>query len=228
MERTETERGAEGSKAAELSPTKREQIVGGARAVFHELGYERASVDAIAARAGVSKATVYNHFPGGKQALFMAPFDAETEDVRKKLLSLLEEPTGDIEADLRRIGEQLLRLIGSPSQVQRFRVVIGAAERFPELGKALYECIISAGHKRMERFLERAATAGQLEIADPYAAALDFHALCIGELSRKLQLGVIERLSEAEIRENVERGMRTFLRAYRRSGACEQAPPCLP
>ncbi len=216
MERTGDERGTEGAKVAELSPAKREQIVGGARAVFHEQGYERASVDAIAARAGVSKATVYNHFPGGKQALFLATFGAENEDVRQKFLSLLEEPTGDIEADLHRIGEQLLRLTGSPSQVQRFRMVIGAAERFPELGKALYECIMLAGQRRMEGFLERAASAGQLEIADPSAAAIDFHALCTSDLSRKLYLGVLERLSEAEIRENVERGVRTFLRAYRR------------
>ena len=38
------------------------QILSGARAVFAELGYERGSVDEAAARAGVSKATVYNHF----------------------------------------------------------------------------------------------------------------------------------------------------------------------
>lgn len=40
-----------------LSP-KRLLVLSGARAVFREVGFERASVDTIAARAGVSKATV--------------------------------------------------------------------------------------------------------------------------------------------------------------------------
>ncbi|HVI96538.1 MAG TPA: helix-turn-helix domain-containing protein, partial [Anaeromyxobacter sp.] len=62
-------------------PAKRRQILDGARLVFGELGYERASVDLIAARAGVSKATVYNHF-ADKQALFVAAVVEECEALR--------------------------------------------------------------------------------------------------------------------------------------------------
>ena len=43
-------------------PEKRRKIIAAARKVFAEHGFERASVDQIATRAGVSKATVYNHF----------------------------------------------------------------------------------------------------------------------------------------------------------------------
>ena len=58
-----------GASAADTSSAKRRQILDGARQVFSELGYERASVDQIAARAGVSKATVYNHFQDKKAIL---------------------------------------------------------------------------------------------------------------------------------------------------------------
>ncbi len=52
-----------------LSDLKREAIVQAALAQFRELGFQRASMDGIAAAAGVSKRTVYNHFPS-KDELF--------------------------------------------------------------------------------------------------------------------------------------------------------------
>ncbi len=198
-----------------LSPAKRAQILSGACLVFREQGYERASVDAIAARAGVSKATIYNHFRD-KDALFVATLSAETEDVRQRFLALLEEPTGDLEADLRRIAEHLLHLVSKPSHVQRFRVVCGVVERFPEVGRTLYECSMKLGRERMSEFLRRAAAAGQLDIEDATAAAVDFHSLCAGELTRQLHLGVIDRLDDETLQANVDRAVRTFLRAYGR------------
>ncbi|MFI6944186.1 TetR/AcrR family transcriptional regulator [Streptomyces sp. NPDC050418] len=50
---------------------KRQAILEGARAVFGRDGYTRASIDAIAAEAGVSSRTLYNHF-GDKEGLFRA------------------------------------------------------------------------------------------------------------------------------------------------------------
>ena len=54
---------------SELSAT-RERLIEAAREVFMHDGY-RASMDAIAARAGVAKQTLYNHFPS-KADLFGA------------------------------------------------------------------------------------------------------------------------------------------------------------
>ena len=48
---------------------KRAEILAGARAEFLARGYEGASMDAVAAAAGVSKMTVYRHF-GSKEHLF--------------------------------------------------------------------------------------------------------------------------------------------------------------
>ena len=71
------------ARSADLSPAKREQILEGARQAFTEHGYERASVDLVAARAGVSKATVYNHFED-KRALFTAALLDVTAQVRRR------------------------------------------------------------------------------------------------------------------------------------------------
>jgi AcrR family transcriptional regulator len=52
----------------------RENILWAAREVFLEAGYERASMDVIASRAGTTKRTLYAHF-ANKAALFLAVFD---------------------------------------------------------------------------------------------------------------------------------------------------------
>src|SRR5687768_16333691 len=52
-----------------LTDRKREAIIQAAIAEFHAHGFEITSMDKIAATAGVSKRTVYNHFPS-KEELF--------------------------------------------------------------------------------------------------------------------------------------------------------------
>src|ERR1700761_5661204 len=54
-----------------LTDRKRIAIVGAAIEEFLAAGYDATSMDRIAARASVSKRTVYNHFPS-KEALFAA------------------------------------------------------------------------------------------------------------------------------------------------------------
>ena len=53
------------------SPAKRSAIVRAALEVFLREGYARASVDAIAATAGVSKRTIYDYY-GDKEQLFLS------------------------------------------------------------------------------------------------------------------------------------------------------------
>ncbi|MFN3258997.1 MAG: TetR/AcrR family transcriptional regulator [Pikeienuella sp.] len=54
-----------------MRPSKRDEIVERALAVFAEEGYGRAGMDALAARIGVSKSSIYNHFES-KDALILA------------------------------------------------------------------------------------------------------------------------------------------------------------
>ena len=52
-----------------LTDRKRAAIINAAIIEFRQSGYEATSMDRLAASAGVSKRTVYNHFPS-KEALF--------------------------------------------------------------------------------------------------------------------------------------------------------------
>ena len=55
---------------------RREQLINVGREVFAERGFEATSVEEIAARAGVSKPVVYEHF-GGKEGLYAVVVDRE-------------------------------------------------------------------------------------------------------------------------------------------------------
>ncbi len=54
---------------------RRQAMLAAALAVFAEKGFDGATVDEIAERAEFGKGTIYNYFPDGKDALFLALLD---------------------------------------------------------------------------------------------------------------------------------------------------------
>lgn len=65
---------------AERSAATRAALIGAARRLFAERGYEAVSTKEILERAGVSRGALYHHFEG-KVGLFRAVFEAIEEDV---------------------------------------------------------------------------------------------------------------------------------------------------
>lgn len=72
---------------------RRDQLVGVAKAVFAELGYDGATVEEIAARAGVSKPVVYEHF-GGKEGIYAVVVDRESTRLLDMISSYIHEDAG--------------------------------------------------------------------------------------------------------------------------------------
>lgn len=201
------------STTAVVIPAKRQQIVAGARQVFTELGFERASVDLIASRAGVSKATIYNHYDD-KKALFVACIAQDAEDLRAGLRGCLGEPAGDVQEGLQLIGEKTMRVFLSPPIVALYRHIIAEAGRFPDLGRMIFDRGPSVIHRAIASYLERWDRTGALRIDDSQAAAVQFLALCQGDLLSRARLAVLEYPVDDEVRATVKRAVRTFVRAY--------------
>ena len=67
---------------------RREQLREVGRALFAEKGFEATSIEEIAARAGVSKPVVYEHF-GGKEGLYAVVVDREMSDLLDRLTRAL-------------------------------------------------------------------------------------------------------------------------------------------
>ena len=62
------------------SDQKRQQILDAGRELFMTQGYADTSMDQVTAKSGVSKATVYNHFPS-KEILFEEAVKTRSEEV---------------------------------------------------------------------------------------------------------------------------------------------------
>lgn len=201
------------ARRSELSPLKRRQILEGARLAFSEHGYDRTSVDLIAARAGVGKATVYSHFED-KKALFAICLSEEADAVRDRFRRSLLEAGGDPAVSLRRVGEELVRIFTSPTFVSLYRHTAAEADRFPGVGANLFARGPAVIYGAVAEWLKRWEALGALRLDDARSAAVQFVLLCQGDLVIRAQLGLLHRPSAAEVRDTVRRAVRTFLRAY--------------
>jgi TetR/AcrR family transcriptional repressor of mexJK operon len=195
-------------------PAKRRQILAGARQVLAELGFERASVELIASRAGVSKATIYNHYQD-KAALFVASVTQDADELRAGLCACMGQPAGDVESTLQHIGENTLRLYLSPAVIALYRHIMAEVARLPGLGQTIFQHGLCVIHDAIAAHLERWARSGALAIDDAQGAAVQFVALCQGDLVARARLDMLTYPLDEQIRETVARAVRTFLRAYR-------------
>ena len=71
---------------------RREQLLSVGKALFAARGYEAVTVEEIAARSGVSKPVVYEHF-GGKEGLYAVVVDREIERLLSTITAALTQPT---------------------------------------------------------------------------------------------------------------------------------------
>src|SRR5262249_61586247 len=92
------------ARSPRLDDSLDETIVEAAAALLAEVGYEAMSMDAVAARAGVGKATIYRRWSG------KAPLVLDT--VRARGFQLEEGPdTGGLRGDLIELFDQARRLL---------------------------------------------------------------------------------------------------------------------
>lgn len=202
-----------GRPAAGQDPIKREQIMEGARRVFMDKGFDAASMNDVTREAGVSKGTIYVYFDN-KEELFEALVEEERGKIFQNLYEVLERED-NLRDILEDFGMALSYKITSDKVVMAQRVVIGAAERIPELGLRFYERGPKTGHAKVEAFLNRAVEKGLLAISDIDLAAYQLSELCLAGLLRQRLYGY-RRQSPAdhEIRHVVRSGVDVFLKAY--------------
>ncbi|PSJ63990.1 TetR/AcrR family transcriptional regulator [Pseudaminobacter soli (ex Li et al. 2025)] len=199
--------------AAGHDPAKRQQIIDGARRVFMNMGFDAASMNDITREAGVSKGTIYVYF-ASKEELFEALIEVERCAIFKNLYETLGQ-ADDLRATLENFGIALSVKITSEKVVLAQRIVIGASERIPELGRRFYERGPKLGHDRVAAFLETMVERGLLEIPDIHLAAYQFTDLCTAGLFRQCMFAYrTETPTQAEIEYIVKAGVDVFLKAY--------------
>lgn len=190
---------------------KRAAILDAAARMFTRFGFEGASMDQIAAEAGVSKLTVYSHF-GDKEALFGEAVRVVCDSLMPDDL-FVADPSAPLRSQLAGIARAFFTMITSEEALATHRMMMspGGDERLRHL-------FWQAGPERVQRafatFLE--ARAAELEIPDLARAARQFFALLKGDLHTRMACGLCERPSTADVDEHIAATVAMFLRAYGR------------
>ncbi len=143
--------------------TKAECILVAARQVFLEAGYAAASMDAVAARANVSKATIYAHFEN-KRSLFEAVISGRCEETFANI-GVPEDYT-DARQALTHLAEHFLGLLLAPEALAIHRVVLGESPRLPEVGEAFYAAGPVRAHRLIDHLLMDLTRRGLLAVPD--------------------------------------------------------------
>lgn len=202
-------------RVAGADPEKRRQILDGAHEVFLARGFDTASMSDIAAAANVSKGTLYVYFQD-KEHLFLALIERERESQKRAAFDALQDDPDPAHA-LAIFGERLIKLLSSDFAVSAHRIVIGVAERMPDLGREFYENGPLQGTQRLAGYLDDRVKEGKLAIEDTALAASQFLDLSQSTLLRpRLFNAVREQPSEAEIARVVKAAVEMFMAQYGR------------
>lgn len=110
-----------------------EELLDKALDLFLEQGFERTSIDAITASAGMAKRTVYARY-GDKTSLFKAALKRAIDEWIVPVERLREVETGNLEESLVAVGRILVANIMSPAGLRLLRLTNSESGRMPEIG----------------------------------------------------------------------------------------------
>jgi AcrR family transcriptional regulator len=129
----------------------REHILWIAKTVFLEAGFERASMDVVAARAGASKRSVYAHFES-KEKLFLAVIEL----VRGLFLGKVKRPedyADDPAEALTRFCGRYVEMLTYRGAIQMSRLTVAETARFPEAAAHYFDLMFAQVAERLAAYL---------------------------------------------------------------------------
>lgn len=146
-------------------PRKAEAIFAATLELLAEHGYDRLAIEAVAARSGVNKTTLYRWWPS-KDALLAAALSDSG------LLALDVPDTGSLRSDLLAVATHIFRLLTSERTAPVVTAALAAAPRRPELGDVSRTFFADRMAKEGPIF-ERAAARGELAAGTDPVVVMD-------------------------------------------------------
>jgi TetR/AcrR family transcriptional repressor of mexJK operon len=182
--------------------------------LFLERGVEATPVEAIAARAGVSKVTLYKHYPD-KPALFRAAVEREMERIEaaQRLGSAEAAPTS-VADQLRGFGLGVFSFLTTKPAIDFYSVVAGELRRHKDLARAFYDFGPGRTRANLARLIAGAAARGELSVTDPEHAAEELFGLWQGFTNFQMSLDVDVEEIRRDLPDRIDRGVRLFMKAY--------------
>ncbi|AZD68791.1 DNA-binding transcriptional regulator, AcrR family [Pseudomonas chlororaphis] len=157
-----------------LTDLKREAIIQAAITEFHASGFDITSMDKIAATAGVSKRTVYNHFPS-KEELFTEIMHKLWASIRAQA-DILYHPGLTLREQLRELLMAKLQLLADDNFLNLARVAIAATLHSPERAQHMV-ARMGEREESLMVWIRSARADGRLKPLDPDFVAQQLHGM---------------------------------------------------
>jgi TetR/AcrR family transcriptional repressor of mexJK operon len=206
LEKTAARKSAAHARA--LSDKKREAILHGGKAVFLKRGFGGASMDQVAAAAGVSKMTVYRHF-GSKEDLFAGVITELCQRIVAE--DLAEIFAREPRQALRAFARKMTDIVFAPDTAELHRIVIAESRRFPKLGALFYETGPQACIDALEDYFVRNKSDRRFNVDNPRRSAEEFLELLRGYSHLKMLLGIDKAPSAKDIEARIDSAVKHVL-----------------
>lgn len=158
------ERGASEHGASEHGPSRKpgrprseraeRAILDAALELFTESGVAGVCIEAVAARAGVGKATIYRRWPGKEDLLL---------DALSSLKSPMPEPRGEsVRDDLVAMLKVMCQDASDPTKMRRYTLLHGEGNKYPKVMERYKVTVVEPRRDQMRAVLRRGIAAGEL------------------------------------------------------------------
>ncbi|HEX7055232.1 MAG TPA: TetR/AcrR family transcriptional regulator [Burkholderiales bacterium] len=146
-----------------------EEITAAALELFSERGYAATRLEDVAARAGVSKGTLYLYFSGKEELFkavlregFISPLTEMRETVQRHQGATFELVEMLVRGWWQRIGATRLSAIP--------KLIVAEARNFPELARFYVDEVVRPGHQAIAAIVRRGVERGEFREVDPDVA----------------------------------------------------------
>lgn len=151
------------------------EIAAAALELFVERGFAATRLDDVAARAGVSKGTLYLYFES-KEALFKAAIEAAMTPAVEAAEALANEAARPAAELLRCFVAGWWAMVGSQALGGLPKLLVAESGNFPEIARWFHESMIRRAQKAMARIIEMGIARGEFRPTDAQIAARIFFA----------------------------------------------------
>ncbi|MCV3274223.1 TetR/AcrR family transcriptional regulator [Roseobacter sp. WL0113] len=188
------------------------ELLDAALAEFAERGFGNATIDGIARRADVARATVYLYF-ADKDALFDALMRRRLTDPLEQLDSAFNSYDGDSETLLKMLFIKLYEDAGDEEAVTVLRVLAAEGNRFPHLVQLHHDRVMRVGMGYLQKIIARGVARGEFAA---HAAETDMRVLIAPAIMTLFWRMVFSKVADIDQEKIIEGHLRVVLDGIRK------------